>query len=91
MNRAANGYRQMVTTDGRFVPGAIIGFAHRRARDEFDAHVHAVGARDNPFTYRELLARELTNAWGWAFAIRDAGQGEAPVAAVPMFRDAIAA
>lgn len=81
-------YRQMVTTDGKFVRGAIARFAHGRARDEFDAHVRAVGADANPFRYGELFARELANAWGWAHAICDARRGYAPAATVPMFADA---
>jgi hypothetical protein len=83
-------YRDMVTTDGRYVLSAISAFAHRRAQREFLAHAifYSDIKKPNPFTYGELYKRELVNAWGWAFAIKRAGHGEAPVQVVPMWRRA---
>lgn len=88
--RFGGSYRQMVTVEGRYVQSAVLSFAHRRARIEFDAftRLSAADGKGNPFTYAELFKRELINAYGWARAIAGAGQGEAPARAVAMFQKA---
>jgi hypothetical protein len=88
--RFGGGYRQLVTTDGKFVTAAIMRHAHRVARIEFDAHVRACAAagEKNPITYAVIFKRELISAYGWARAIAGAGQGEAPARAVAQFRQA---
>jgi hypothetical protein len=80
-------HRQMVTVDGKFATGAILSFAHKRARREFDAHVRLADAagKKNPFTYAQLFKLALSEAWGWAHAIAGGGQGEAPARSVAMF------
>jgi hypothetical protein len=77
-------YRDLVTATGRYVPTAIFTFAHYRTRIEFDAHVREAAARGekNPITYAAIFKRELKSAFGWASAIRGAGQGEAPARAI---------
>jgi len=60
-------HRQLVTDRGRLDRNAIMLFAWQRVRRERALHARA-GIPCPPL--RELLARELREAWGWARAVR---------------------
>lgn len=83
-------YRGMVSVEGRYLIGAILKFAHARARIEFNAHTRASGEA-NPISYAVIFKRELRNAWQYAVAIAGAGQGESVARSVAMFAERRAA